>query len=95
MRSLPLAANQGALLAGTFIDNAGVKATTLTGIFGVLAFNTTTDPTETVGATVYTSGSFLQSMIAKANSVITLDDAAIASLRAKNIYSEHSIPLTV
>jgi hypothetical protein len=34
-------------------------------------------------------------MIAKANSVITLDDAAIASLRAKNIYSEHSIPLTV
>jgi hypothetical protein len=90
--SLGLTANQGTLGAGTFVDAAGLKVTVLANIFGVLAFETVTDPTAQIGATVYTSGSFLQDKIAAANSGVTLDAAAIETLRGKNIYLERSIP---
>jgi hypothetical protein len=92
--SLGLTANQGTLAAGTLVDVTGSKLVgpTATAAFGVLAFETVTDPTVQIGATVYTSGSFLQDKIAAANPAVTLDLAAIDSLRTKNIYLERSIP---
>jgi hypothetical protein len=93
--SLTLDPAQGSLPAGTLISSAGAKATTVAGAFGVLAHNVATHATEQLGATVFTSGSFLESRIKAANSALTFDAAAIADLRAKNIYLERSIPITV
>jgi hypothetical protein len=92
--SLTLDPAQSTLFAGTLIDNAK-KATTVAGAIGVLAFDVTTDATEQSGATIYTSGSFLESRIKAANSALTFDAAAIADLRTKNLYLERSIPITV
>ena len=86
--SLTLDPAQATLFAGTLIDSAGKKATTVAGAIGVLAFDVTTDATDQLGATIYTSGSFLQSRIEAANPTLTLDAAAIADLRSKNIYLE-------
>jgi hypothetical protein len=93
--SLSLDPAQGTLPAGTFIDSAGLKAATVAGALGVLAHDVATHATEQTGATIYTSGSFFESRIKAANSGLTLDAAAIADLRAKNIYLERSIPITV
>jgi hypothetical protein len=93
--SLTLDPAQGTLFAGTLIDNTGKKATTVAGAIGVLVHDTTTHASEQLGATVYTSGSFLESRIRAANSALTFDAAAIADLRAKNIYLERSIPITI
>ena len=92
--SMTLDPAQATLFAGTLIDNAGKKATTVAGALGVLAHDVTTDATDQLGATVFTSGSFLESRIKAANSALTFDAAAIADLRAKNIYLERSIPIT-
>ena len=86
---------QGTLFAGTLIDNAGKKATTVAGAIGVLAHDVATDATAQLGATVYTSGSFLESRIKAANPALTIDSAAIADLRSKNIYLERSVPITI
>ena len=85
---------QGTLVAGTLIGSDGKKATTVAGALGVLAFDVTTDATQQLGATIYTSGSFLESRIKAANSTLTLDAAAIADLRSKNIYLERGVPIT-
>ena len=85
---------QGTLSAGTFITSAGIKATTVALAFGVLAHDLTTHATEQTGATLFTSGSFLESRINTANPTLTLDASAIDSLRAKNIYIERNIPIT-
>lgn len=92
--SLGLTAAQGTLPAGTLVDVTGTKLVgpTATAAFGVLAYEVATDATAQVGATVYTSGSFLQDKIAAANSGVVLDAAAIETLRGKNIYLERSIP---
>jgi hypothetical protein len=92
--SLGLTANQGTLPAGTLVDAAGLKVAgpTAAAAFGVLAFETITDPTVQIGATVYTSGSFISKRIEDANSGITFDAAALDSLRKLNIYLERSIP---
>ena len=92
-KALDPAAEQ-TLFAGTLIDSAGKKATTVAGAIGVLAFDVTTDATDQLGATIYTSGSFPPSRIEAANPTLTLDAAAIADLRSKNIYLERSIPIT-
>jgi hypothetical protein len=89
--SVSLNANQGSLKAGTFIDAAGAKATTIANTFGVLAFDTETHATDQIGQTVYTSGSFVETKIKAANSEITFDQAAEDALRAKNIYLERSV----
>ena len=93
--SMTLDPAQATLFAGTLIDAAGKKATTVAGAIGVLAHDVVTDATEQLGATVFTSGSFLESRVKAANSALTFDAAAIADLRAKNIYLERSIPITV
>jgi hypothetical protein len=93
--SLTLDPAQATLFAGTLIDAAGKKATTVTGAIDVLAFDAVTDATDQLGATIYTSGSFLESRIKAANSGLTFDAAAIADLRSKNIYLERSIPISV
>jgi predicted alpha/beta hydrolase family esterase len=91
--SLGLTANQGLLAAGTLVDVTGTKLVgpTATAAFGVLAIETQTHVTEQVGATVYTSGSFIEERIKDANTAITFDQAAKDSLRTKNIYLERSI----
>ena len=96
--SLSLDPAQGVLYAGTFINNAGLKSLTAADMLGVLAFDVDTGAvgaTEAIGATIYTSGSFLESRILAANSGLVLDPAAIATLRGKNILLERSIPVTV
>ena len=90
--SMTLDPAQGTLPAGTFIDTTGKKALTVAGAFAVLAFDVETHATEQIGATVYTSGSFVQAKIEEANSGITIDAAAIETLRGKNIYLERSVP---
>jgi hypothetical protein len=91
--SLGLTAGQGTLLAGALIDATGSKLVgpTATAAFGVLAHETVTDPTAQVGATIYTSGSFVAERIKDANTGITFDQAAIDSLRTKNIYLERAV----
>lgn len=86
--SLTLDPAQATLFAGTLIDAAGKKSATVAGAIGVLSFDVTTDATDQSGTTIYTSGSFLESRIKAANSGLTFDAAAIADLRAKNIYLE-------
>ena len=93
--SLTLDPAQGTLPAGTFIGANGAKAATVAGVFGVLAHDTTTHATEQTGATIYTSGSFLEARVKAANSGLTIDAAAIDSLRAKNIYLERSVPISM
>ena len=93
--SLTLDPAQGTLPAGTLIDNAGKKATTVAGAIGVLAHDVATDATDQLGSTIYTSGSFLESRIKAANPTLTFDAAAIADLRSKNIYLERSVPTTI
>jgi hypothetical protein len=85
--SLTLDPAQGSLPAGTLIDNAGKKATAVAGALGVLAYNVATHATEQLGATIYTSGSFLEARIKAANPTLTIDAAAIDALRAKNTTS--------
>jgi hypothetical protein len=91
--SLGLTANQGTLAAGTLVDVTGTKLVgpTAAAAFGVLAFETATDPTAQVGATVYTSGSFVADRIKDANSGITFDAAALDTLRRLNIYLERAV----
>jgi hypothetical protein len=89
--SLPLAPGQGTLPAGAFIGRNGSKAALIADVYGVLAF--LTDTTEAVGATVYTSGSFLRSAIEAANKPMVIDASAEDALRAKNIYLERSAPI--
>ena len=93
--SMTLDPAQGSLPAGTLIGADGKKATTVAGAFGVLAHNTATHATDQLGVTIYTSGSFLEARIKAANPTITIDAAAIADLRAKNIYLERSVPITM
>ena len=56
--SIGLSAAQGTLKAGTWIDAAGAKTATVANVHGLLAFDTTTDATAEIGATIYLSGSF-------------------------------------
>ena len=93
--SLTLDPTQGTLFAGTLITAAGVKATTVASAIGVLAHTTATHATEQLGATIFTSGSFLEARIKAANPTLTFDSAAIADLRTKNIYLERSIPISM
>jgi hypothetical protein len=91
--SLGLTAGQGTLAAGTLVDAAGLKVVgpTAAAAFGVLAYEVETHATEQVGATVYLSGSFVAERIKDANTGVTFDQAAIDSLRTKNIYLERAI----
>jgi hypothetical protein len=91
--SLGLTAAQGTLPAGTLVDALGTKLVgpTAAAAFGVLAHETVTHATAQVGATVYTSGSFIEERIKDANTAITFDQAAKDSLRTKNIYLERAI----
>jgi hypothetical protein len=89
--AVSLTAGQGTLKAGTFIDAAGLKTATIANVHGVLAYDVTTDATIEIGATLYTSGSFIRDRIESANSGVTFDQAAIDSLRTKNIYLERAI----
>ena len=73
----------------------GAKATTVAGAFGVLVDNVATHATDQLGVTIYTSGSFLEARIKAANPAMTIDAAAIDALRAKNIYLERSVPISM
>ena len=61
----------------------------------MLAHDTATHASDQLGVTIFTSGSFLEARIKAANPALTFDAAAIADLRAKNIYLERSIPISV
>lgn len=88
---LPIDAT-GTVPAGTFITITGTKATTLASVFGVLAYDVVTDPANKTGATIFIGGSFQEPAIKAANSEITIDDAAVETLRTKNIYLERTVP---
>jgi hypothetical protein len=89
--SISLTAGQGDLKAGTWIDAAGTKTATVANVHGLLAFDTTTDPTVETGATIYLSGSFIRDRVVDANAPTAVDAAAEAALRDKGIFLERGV----
>ena len=89
--SVSLSAAQGTLKAGTWIDAAGAKTATVANVHGLLAFDTTTDATAEIGATIYLSGSFIRKRIVDANAPTAVDAAAEATLRDKGIFLERAV----
>jgi hypothetical protein len=89
--SISLAAGQGALKAGTWIDATGAKTAVVANVHGLLAFDTTTDPTAEIGATIYLSGSFIRDRVVDANAPTAVDAAAEAALRDKGIFLERGV----
>jgi hypothetical protein len=89
--SVSLSAAQGTLKAGTWIDAAGAKTATVANVHGLLAFDTTTDATSEIGATIYLSGSFIRKRIADANAPTAVDAAAEVVLRDKGIFLERGV----
>ena len=89
--SLGLAAAQGTLKAGTWIDAAGAKTAVVANVHGLLAFDTVTDATSETGATIYLSGSFIRQRIVDANAPTAVDAAAEAALRDKGIFLERGV----
>ena len=89
--SIGLSAAQGTLKAGTWIDASGAKTATVASCHGLLAFDTVTDATVEIGATIYLSGSFIRKRIVDANAPTAVDAAAEIVLRDKGIYLERGV----